>query len=279
VQVNILGEGYDLGSLSVAAVFRPYRSLSPYIQFLGRILRLAVPDVPESPGNHVYIVSHVGLNDERWWEDFRLFDKEDQQFFEELGADEEAEEGSGERSPRMTLRPFMRILNETVRKYVQKAFLREIDQTMVTEVITTIRNAGFDPSEFGLDEQMMRRRLEMSARGERELQASPRPVQPQQRREALKPLVSQDARSIADVVANRLELKHTGRDLIRHFPGRGQHNAAILIALASGAQNKVMGVESGDRNNASTEQLEKALEATADITDSLTASVRAKLKG
>jgi hypothetical protein len=81
------------------------------------------------------------------------------------------------------------------------------------------------------------------------------------------------------VVANRLELKHTGRDLIRHFPGRGQHNAAILIALASGAQNKVMGVESGDRNNASTEQLEKALEATADITDSLTASVRAKLKG
>jgi hypothetical protein len=40
-----------------------------------------------------------------------------------------------------------------------------------------------------------------------------------------------------------------------------------------------MGVESGDRNNASTEQLEKALEATADITDSLTASVRAKLKG
>ena len=33
VQVNILGEGYDLGSLSVAAVFRPYRSLSPYWTF------------------------------------------------------------------------------------------------------------------------------------------------------------------------------------------------------------------------------------------------------
>lgn len=280
VQVNILGEGYDLGSLSVAAVFRPYRSLSPYIQFLGRILRLAVPDVPESPGNHVYIVSHVGLNDERWWEDFRQFDKEDQQFFEELGAGEdESEEGSGERNPRMTLRPFMRILNETVRKYVQKTFLREIDQTMVTEVMTTIRNAGFDPSEFGLDEQMMRRRLEMSARGERELLAMPRPVQPQQRREALKPRVTQDARSIADVVANRLDLKHTGRDLVRHFPGRGQHNAAILIALASGAQNKVMGVDSGDRSNASTEQLERALEVSADIADRLTASVRAKLKG
>lgn len=278
VQVNILGEGYDLGSLSVAAVFRPYRSLSPYIQFLGRILRLAVPDVPDSPGNHVYIVSHIGLNDERWWEDFRQFDKEDQQFFEELAEEEVEGDGSGERTPRMTLRPFMRILNETVRKYVQKAFLREIDDTMVTEVMTTIRNAGFDPSEFGLDEQMMRRRLEMAARGAREIQASPRPVQPQQRREALKPLVAQDARSIADVVANRLDIKHAGRDLLRHFPGRGQHNAAILVALASGAQNKVMGIDSGDRNNASIEQLEKALEATPDITDSLTALVRQKLK-
>ena len=35
VQVNILGEGYDLPSLSVAAVFRPYRSLSPYVQLSG----------------------------------------------------------------------------------------------------------------------------------------------------------------------------------------------------------------------------------------------------
>ena len=64
VQVNILGEGYDLPTLSVAAVFRPYRSLSPYVQFVGRILRLAQPDTPYSPANHVYLVSHVGINDE-----------------------------------------------------------------------------------------------------------------------------------------------------------------------------------------------------------------------
>lgn len=217
------------------------------------------------------------MNDERWWEDFKQFDKEDQQLFAELAGGEETEE-SGERSPRMTLRPFMRVLNETVHKYVQKTFLNEIDDTMVSEVMTTIRNAGFDPSEFGLDEQMMRRRLEMSARGEREIQATSRPVQPQRRREALKPRVSQDARSIADVVANRLDLKHTGRDLIRYYPGRGQHNAAILIALASGAQNKVMEIESGERDNASIQQLEKALEATADITDSVTAAVRNKME-
>ena len=76
-----------------------------------------------------------------------------------------------------------------------------------------------------------------------------------------------------------LVLKHAGRDLIRHFPGRGQNNAAILITLANGAQNRVMGIEAGERENASTEQLEKAMEASADIVDGLTTSVRNKLGG
>ena len=49
VQVNILGEGYDLPTLSVAAVFRPYRSLAPYVQFVGRILRLAQLTPPIRP--------------------------------------------------------------------------------------------------------------------------------------------------------------------------------------------------------------------------------------
>ncbi len=221
VQVNILGEGYDLGTLSVAAVFRPYRSLSPYIQFLGRILRLAIPGVPDSPGNRVYIVSHVGLNDERWWEDFTQFDENDQQFFAELMVDESDVSPSGN-CPRMTLRPFMRILGETVQLYVQKGFLKQIDETMICEFMDTIRSKGFDPSEFGLTEDLVRRRLEIAAQSEREIPASPRLVQPQRRREALKRRLYQESRSIADTVLNRISLRHQGRDLIRYFPRKGQ---------------------------------------------------------
>ncbi len=39
VQVQMLGEGFDHPKLSVAAIFRPFRSLAPYIQFVGRVLR------------------------------------------------------------------------------------------------------------------------------------------------------------------------------------------------------------------------------------------------
>ena len=127
VQVSILGEGYDLPTLSVAAVFRPYRSLSPYVQFVGRILRLAQPDMPYSPANHVHLVSHVGLNDERWWTDFTNFDKDDQQFFQEYLQGALDIDGEGDALPRLTLRPFMRVLNEVVKNYQRQGYLKHID--------------------------------------------------------------------------------------------------------------------------------------------------------
>ncbi|HXD31003.1 MAG TPA: DEAD/DEAH box helicase family protein [Pyrinomonadaceae bacterium] len=273
VQVQILGEGYDLGTLSVAAVFRPYRSLSPYIQFVGRILRLANPQASASAANRVYLVSHVGLNDERWWIDFTNFDRDDQTFFAEYlaGSESEIEE---EGSPRLTLRPFMRVLEETVEKYVQKAYLKDIDETMVDEFLNTIRSKGFEPSEFGLTEEMVRARLQISTSAQRELIPFSPPVQPQRKKEALRTRVYQEARSIADVVINRLGLKHPGRNLIKCYPGRGPSNAAILITLAQGVQNNRMGISAGERDNASLEQLQTALDASADIADQLTSMVR-----
>jgi DNA repair protein RadD len=159
-QVQMLGEGYDLGTLSVVAVFRPYRSLAPYIQFIGRVIRLADPIVPFSPGNKVYVVSHVGLNDERWWDDFTNFDREDQEFFAQFLGSEAGETVIDEDgTPRLTLRPFMRVLNATVENYARKGYLKEVDSAMVDEVLSIIRSRGFDPLEFGLTEEMMKRRL------------------------------------------------------------------------------------------------------------------------
>jgi len=274
VQVNILGEGYDLSTLSIAAVFRPFRSLSPYVQFVGRILRLAQPDVPFSEANHVYLVSHVGLNDDRWWSDFTNFDKQDQQFFKEMLQQEIEIEGDGEANPRMTLRPFMRVLNEVVDSYRRQGFLKEIDKVMIDDLFDTIRDKGFEPAEFGLTEEIVRARLTSSGKAD-QIPAYNPVIQPQNRREALKSRLAQEARSIADTVMNRLELKHQGRNLLRHF--NGGHNSEILIRLASGEQNSVMGVGSGERGSVNAEQLKKAINASPNIVDKLTAIVRAKV--
>ncbi|HKQ05467.1 MAG TPA: DEAD/DEAH box helicase family protein [Blastocatellia bacterium] len=69
VQVGILGEGYDNPNVSIAAIFRPYRSLSPYVQFVGRTLRHMEGGTADD--NLAHVVSHVGLNLDRLWEYFK----------------------------------------------------------------------------------------------------------------------------------------------------------------------------------------------------------------
>ncbi|MDQ2843910.1 MAG: DEAD/DEAH box helicase family protein, partial [Acidobacteriota bacterium] len=71
VQVAMLGEGFDHPKLSVAAIFRPFRSLAPYIQFVGRILRVIVQNDPAHPDNYGHIVTHVGLNLDKQLKSFK----------------------------------------------------------------------------------------------------------------------------------------------------------------------------------------------------------------
>ena len=275
VQVNILGEGYDLSTLSIAAVFRPYRSLSPYVQFVGRILRLAQPDTPFSPANHVYLVSHVGLNDDRWWSDFTNFDKDDQEFFQEFLQGDVEVDKDVDASSRLTLRPFMLVLNEVVGNYQLQGYLKDIDDVMIRDLFDTIRSKGFEPSEFGLTEDMVRIRLS-TAQIEGQIAVFNPIIQPQKRREALKGRLQQEARSIANTVLNRIGLQFSGRDLLKAFPGK--FNAEIVIRLANAEQNRVMNVKSGQRQSAGVEQLRMAVDASPDIADKLTGLVRGKLK-
>ena len=77
VQVQVLGEGFDHPPLAVAAVFRPFRSLSPYIQFIGRVMRVVRQHSTKAPENQGVVVSHIGLNTNHHWEDFRNLDTSD----------------------------------------------------------------------------------------------------------------------------------------------------------------------------------------------------------
>ena len=274
VQVQMLGEGFDLGTLSIAAIFRPYRSLSPYIQFVGRVLRLADPMHPNAQGNRAYVVSHVGMNDERWWDDFKQFDADDQSFFSNLlkeDGDSEGEVGDG--GPRLTLRPFLKVLSETVESYRVKGYLKKVDDAMVAEVMKTIRSYGFDPLEFGITEEFMRFRL-MAAAASESIPASPMPVQPQKRREALRIKLGKESRSIADAVLNRLCLPHHGGQLKRLFPGAGPTNLIILIRLA---EQRISAAVGEAREAASIEQLEAGLAAVPNVVDQLQRLIAVRL--
>lgn len=82
VQVRKLGEGFDHPYLSVAAIFSVFTNLSPFIQFVGRIMRAIEQNNPNSPLNQGVVVYHAGSNIIDRWTDFQKFSQEDQEYLQ-----------------------------------------------------------------------------------------------------------------------------------------------------------------------------------------------------
>jgi len=64
--------------LEAYPTIRPFRSLSPFVQFVGRAMRVLKQRAPGHCDNRGIVVSHVGLNTERHWDQFRQLDDDDQ---------------------------------------------------------------------------------------------------------------------------------------------------------------------------------------------------------
>lgn len=84
VQVRKLGEGFDHPHLSVAAVFSIFSNLSPFVQFVGRIMRVIVQNDSQHILNQGTVVFHAGANVARRWQDFQEYSDADQEFFDQL---------------------------------------------------------------------------------------------------------------------------------------------------------------------------------------------------
>jgi len=68
VNVNMLGEGFDHPNISIVAIFRPFRSLAPYAQFIGRSLRIIQENDPIDPiDNIAHVIYHKELGLEKLW--------------------------------------------------------------------------------------------------------------------------------------------------------------------------------------------------------------------
>lgn len=103
VQVRKLGEGFDHKYLSVAAVLSVFSNLAPFVQFVGRIMRVIEQNNPNAPVNQGVVIFHAGTNIARQWSDFQDFSEADQAYFDQLlpleGCDAFTGEVSREFSP------------------------------------------------------------------------------------------------------------------------------------------------------------------------------------
>jgi superfamily II DNA or RNA helicase len=149
VQVRKLGEGFDHPHLTVAAVFSIFSNLGPFMQFVGRIMRV-IPGVdPFDTVNDGVVVFHVGGNITGVWNDFRQFADADQGFFANL-IDEDLVEDSGvqarEGSAREGGTTPLPIVTEQATILVEDLSLLSVDPE-VARAITLLRDRGLETPE------------------------------------------------------------------------------------------------------------------------------------
>jgi len=212
VQVQMLGEGFDHPKLSVAAIFRPFRTLAPYIQFVGRIMRVIVQNSPGHPDNYGHIVTHAGMNLDQRLKEFKQFENDDQKFWEGVIGGEEPEPpsdiASGKKRMRLSEPAFASY--EIVDSLIEEEFTSAEDEDIIRELEVKLESLGLDPSTArGIVKNKQKQMNIVPA-------AEPYQVLPQKEWESLRKGLSDKVNRTASLLLNRLEISRGGRELINN---------------------------------------------------------------
>ncbi|MBS1883769.1 MAG: hypothetical protein JSS97_12530, partial [Actinobacteria bacterium] len=262
----------------VAAVFRPYRSLAPYIQFLGRVMRVVVQNEPDHPDNVGYVVSHVGLNNEERWDEFRELDLEDQRLIHDWLAaepgedDPESDNGGTRRFDTISL-----VDSELVSHFVDRAFLDPEDDRVLDELLSKEVAPGVVLRDL-VDKEKLRDQLRQRLAAAQESPAAI-PVTPQRRRQAARSRLSQRTGSVVARILKDLGLSRPGRDVAKALGGLPAPNVQRVTVLVNQEINKSLGVPSKSRKKLSANQAETALNSLDEIGDRVRDRLRGKLGG
>ena len=282
VQVGILGEGFDWAQLSVAAIFRPFKNLSPYIQFVGRIMRVLEQNDPYHPDNEGYIVSHIGLQQDKRWEDFNRFERDDREMFRKVVTGEDLGLNKIVSKKRRRIKPKMNVIEETLALLVTNDFLKKSDQEKIDDVLSYMKNAlGISPKELGLTREELGGRLLQAQRREEQKVLKKRPVQPQEHRKQLRKRLREATKTVASNILNILDLSVGGYDLIRKTPNlsSGGNNLGATIILMNRQVNEEMGFSPDSRGKLDIESLELAITRLDEIGDIVERKIKKILKG
>lgn len=281
VQVQMLGEGFDHPRLSVAAIFRPFRSLAPFIQFVGRVMRVVHQDSPGHPDNQGYVVSHIGLNNDARWDEFRELDLDDQQLIQQwlAGAaeDESGDESEGEGQPRR-FDGGMLVDAELIGAFIDNPYLdpdddRVLDEMLAQPIVGTSLKLGDIMPRDTLRENL---RAALEARNSEAPTSIP--VQPQRRRRVARDRLVERTGSVAARVLRDLGVSRNGREVARALGGNArQGNAGYVQALLNRRIHEFLGVGSGQRGTLTAEQTEAALANLDGLADGIVNEVRSAL--
>ena len=277
VQVRMLGEGFDHPNLSVAAIFQPFRSLSPYVQFIGRVMRVIHQNTPQHPDNRGVAVSHVGLNIDRHWEDFRRIDQEDQELIQGWLEAGDEQPPTDEPGRRRRLTPDMVVQNEIISHFIEQEYLDPMDDAVIDDLVQEFQRRGFDPEALGLSRENLRQRI-IQARTRESMEPREILVTPQRRRQEARRRLNERSRALANRILNALGASINGRNIVLAYPElRSTNNYAVVIMIVNRVVNERLEADGGTRGEIPLERLEEVLEQIDQIGDIVQVQIQERL--
>ena len=274
VQVQMLGEGFDHPKLSVAAIFRPFRSLAPYIQFVGRILRVVVQNDPIHPDNYGHIVTHVGLNLDEQLKQFKQFENDDQRFWEKVTGGEEPDlpREVSEGEARMKLQEDMVVQSEIVDSLFEEDFSTAEDTDIQRDLEQKLEALGLDST---LAQQILQQSRQQNPGPAVAPAAAPFTVVPAKQWQEAKKRLNEEAQRTAKLLLNRTDLKREGVELPRKLkPEIGANNnfIAALQMVNEGIAKRVGGGRK--RPEWSSEEFAAAMQLLPEILNGLVREIK-----
>ena len=262
VQVQMLGEGFDHPKLSVAAIFRPFRSLAPYVQFVGRIMRVVVQNNPAHPDNVGHIVTHLGMDLDERLKEFKQFEDDDQVFWDKVvgGAEPEIPPSVSEGSERLTANEQIVVHDEIVDSLWEEDFVSLEDRQMIEDIRDRLALFGLDPD---VADALIQNAKKSALR--KKDPAEPFLIQPQREWEEARKRLNEQGQRLAKILLNNVGLSMTGTELTYKYKSlnlTGRNNYVSALMMVNRAVNEQLGV---DRSQAATEDFKRVSRALDDL--------------
>lgn len=259
VQVQILGEGFDHQKLSVAAIFRPFRTLAPYIQFVGRIMRVVVQNDPGHPDNMGHIVTHLGMNLDQRLKEFKQFENDDEAFWEKVigGEEPEVPKEVREGTTRLTVgESGVMVSGEIVDSLWEEDFTTAEDKHVVEDLRDKLKALGLDPSKA---EEIVK--TSRSTGITRRSPSEPFPIQPQREWNEARKRLGEQVQRTAKILLNNTNLQIVGTEIPYKYSAlnaRAKNNYVAALMMVNNEVNKQL---SKDRKDCSTQEFKTAIDS------------------
>jgi hypothetical protein len=241
-------------------------------------MRVIVQNAPGHPDNRGFVVSHLGMNNDRHWDDFKFIDREDQGLVKgwiEAAPRADPPESTGNRR---RLSSAMDVTQEVLLdRFMANSYLDPNDDVMIDNALTVMREQGLDLIALGLDRDELRRRI-LQARSAAGPDAPRRlPVQPQAHRQVQRQRLREQTQSCAARICDALGQSVSGQRLALLGGTGAANNLGHVTVLLNRAVNGFLGIGANQRRELTTDELERAIAALDELGDSVQASINSQL--